>query len=105
MQKYCGKILIYPEQSMWYNYRKPKPLKVGAFSFAVKNNVPVLPIFITCEDTENFDRQTATLNPNIAMFIRSAKRLGKPVVVVLQNGGDRPVFLASCLGAKAVGHL
>ena len=49
------KILIYPEQSMWYNYKKPKPLKVGAFSFAVKNNAPVLPIFITLEDTENFD--------------------------------------------------
>lgn len=49
------KVLIYPEQSMWYNYRKPKPLKVGAFSFAVKNDVPVLPIFITLEDTENFD--------------------------------------------------
>ena len=49
------KILIYPEQSMWYNYRKPKPLKIGAFSFAAKNNAPVLPIFITLEDTENFD--------------------------------------------------
>ena len=49
------KILIYPEQSMWYNYRKPKPLKIGAFSFAARNNAPVLPIFITLEDTENFD--------------------------------------------------
>jgi 1-acyl-sn-glycerol-3-phosphate acyltransferase len=45
------KVLIYPEQSMWYNYRKPKPLKVGAFSFAVKNNVPILPVFITLENT------------------------------------------------------
>ena len=49
------KILIYPEQSMWYNYKKPKPLKIGAFSFAAKNNAPVLPIFITLENTENFD--------------------------------------------------
>ena len=49
------KILIYPEQSMWYNYRKPKPLKVGAFHFAVKNNAPVLPIFITLEDTDKLD--------------------------------------------------
>lgn len=39
------------------------------------------------EDTENFDRQTATLNPNIAMFIRAATKLGKPIVVILQNGG------------------
>ncbi len=45
-------ILIYPEQSMWYNYRKPKPLKSGAYSLAVKNNVPVLPCFITMRDSE-----------------------------------------------------
>lgn len=44
-------ILIYPEQSLWWNYRKPKPLKNGAFKFAVKNHVPVLPIFITMEDS------------------------------------------------------
>ena len=49
------KILIYPEQAMWYNYRKPRPLKVGAFRFAVKNNVPILPVFITTEDTDKFD--------------------------------------------------
>ncbi len=49
------KILIYPEQAMWYNYRKPRPMKVGAFRFAVKNNVPVLPIFITLEDTDRSD--------------------------------------------------
>lgn len=45
-------LLVYPEQSLWWNYRKPKPLKNGAFKFAVKNNVPVLPIFITMEDSE-----------------------------------------------------
>ena len=37
---------------MWWNYRKPKPLKVGGFKFAAKNNVPVLPIFITMEDAD-----------------------------------------------------
>lgn len=44
-------ILIYPEQSMWWNYRKPKPLKEGGFHIAAKNNVPVLPCFITMEDS------------------------------------------------------
>lgn len=47
------KVLVYPEQSLWWNYRKPKPLKNGAFNFAVSNNVPVLPLFVTMEDTEN----------------------------------------------------
>ena len=45
-------VLIYPEQSLWWNYRKPKPLKKGAFRFAVKANVPVVPIFITMQDSD-----------------------------------------------------
>lgn len=44
-------ILIYPEQSMWWNYKKPKPLKDGAFKIAVKNDVPIIPIFITMEES------------------------------------------------------
>ena len=48
-------ILIYPEQSMWWNYRKPKPLKHGAFKMAVRNNVPVIPIFITMQDSDKID--------------------------------------------------
>lgn len=45
-------ILIYPEQSLWWNYRKPKPLKNGAFKFAAKNGVPVIPMFITMTDSD-----------------------------------------------------
>lgn len=45
-------VLVYPEQSMWWNYRKPKPLKKGAYVFACKNNVPVLPCFITMKDSD-----------------------------------------------------
>ena len=45
-------ILIYPEQSLWWNYKKPKPLKNGAFRLASRNNVPIIPIFITMEDTD-----------------------------------------------------
>ena len=48
-------ILIYPEQSMWWNYRKPKPLQDGAFALAVSNNVPIVPIFITMEDSDTLD--------------------------------------------------
>ncbi len=44
-------ILIYPEQSLWWNYRKPKPMKSGSFDIAVKNHVPIVPCFITMEDT------------------------------------------------------
>ena len=35
-----------PEQAMWVDYEKPRPMKIGAFRFAVKNTVPVVPMFI-----------------------------------------------------------
>ena len=45
-------ILIYPEQSLWWNYKKPKMLKIGAYKMAAKNNVPIVPIFITMKNSE-----------------------------------------------------
>ncbi len=60
-------ILIYPEKSMWWNYKKPKPLKDGAYKFSARNNVPVIPIFITMEDSDilgedGFPVQEYTIN-------------------------------------------
>lgn len=48
-------ILIYPEQSLWWNYRKPKPLRKGAYTLAVKNNAAVLPVFITMQGSDIVD--------------------------------------------------
>ncbi len=43
-----GKIVnFYAEQVMWTNYQKPRPMKDGAFHYAIKFHVPVLPIFCT----------------------------------------------------------
>lgn len=39
------------------------------------------------ESTENFDRRSAQLNPNIDFFIEAACDLDKQVIVVLQSGG------------------
>ena len=60
-------ILIYPEQSLWWNYRKPKPLKNGGFKLAARNKVPIIPIFITMEDSnilgeDGFPVQEYTIN-------------------------------------------
>lgn len=43
-------ILIYPEQEMWFNYRKPRPGKRGAFLFAAQFGVPVVPSFVEMQD-------------------------------------------------------
>ncbi len=40
------KILIYPEQEMWLNYRKPRPPKRGAYYYASLYSVPVLSFFV-----------------------------------------------------------
>ncbi len=49
------KILIYPEQAMWFNYRKPRPMQTGAFRLAARNNVPVIPVFIGMKDSKYID--------------------------------------------------
>ncbi len=43
-------VLIYPEQAMWWNYKKPRPYKVGGFKIAYRAGVPVVPTFITMQD-------------------------------------------------------
>ena len=49
-------VLIYPEQGMWWNYRKPRPFKIGGFKMAYRAGVPVLPTFITLQhDKERVD--------------------------------------------------
>lgn len=45
-------VLIYPEQGMWWNYRKPRPFKIGAFKIAARAGVPVVPAFVTMKDDE-----------------------------------------------------
>ena len=45
-------VLIYPEQGMWWNYRKPRPFKIGAFKITARAGVPVLPTFVTMKDDE-----------------------------------------------------
>ncbi len=39
-------VLYNPEASLWPYYREIRPYKRGAFSMAVKNNVPVLPMIV-----------------------------------------------------------
>lgn len=43
-------ILIFPETSEWWCYEKPRPYANGAFHYAIKFDVPILPVFITFKD-------------------------------------------------------
>jgi 1-acyl-sn-glycerol-3-phosphate acyltransferase len=42
-------VLFYPEQSEWWYYKKVRPFKDGAFHYACKYDVPVVPCFISFE--------------------------------------------------------
>ena len=45
-------VLIYPEEEMWFNYRKPRPCKRGTYLFAAEMNVPIISCFTEIIDTD-----------------------------------------------------
>ncbi len=48
-------LLVYPEQAMWWNYKKPRLYRIGAYRWASRNNVPIIPCFCTMEDLDTFE--------------------------------------------------
>ena len=50
-------VLIYPEQEMWLNYRKPRPPKRGAYYFAAKLQIPVVCCFVEMVDEPEMDTE------------------------------------------------
>lgn len=86
-------ILVYPEQSMWWNYRKPKPLKKGAYTFAAKNKVPVLPCFITMEDTDvmdgdGFPVQAYTIHIEAPIYPDKNKNKAENIDMMMQKNSE-----------------
>lgn len=86
-------ILVYPEQSMWWNYRKPKPLKKGAFNFAASNKVPVLPCFITMEDTDVMDEdgfpvQAYTVHVGEPIYPDKDKTKAENIEMMMQKNAE-----------------
>ncbi len=83
-------VLVYPEQSLWWNYRKPKPLKKGAYNFASKNHVPVLPCFITMKDSDvlgpdGFYVQEYTINISKPIYPKEGQSIAQNTNMLLQE--------------------
>lgn len=60
-------VLIYPEQEMWFNYKKPRPGKRGAYYYAAKLGAPVISCFVEMtelpeNDTEEFKKVKFTVH-------------------------------------------
>lgn len=49
-------VLIYPEKEMWFNYRKPRKFKRGAYYYAARLNVPVISCFVEMQDLPQNDK-------------------------------------------------
>lgn len=45
-------ILIYPEEEMWFNYKKVRNLRPGAYHLAAKYNVPIVSCFVEMREKE-----------------------------------------------------
>lgn len=56
-----GFIHFYPEQALWLRYEQSRPLKKGAFYYASKNNVPIIPIVICFRKTKMLKKKSVTV--------------------------------------------
>ena len=88
------KILIYPEQGMWWNYKKPRPLKKGAFLFAAKFNAPVVPCFLTLRDSDitgddGFPVQEFTLNILPPIYPEADMPANKCADIMLERNAEQ----------------
>jgi 1-acyl-sn-glycerol-3-phosphate acyltransferase len=50
-------LLIYPEQEMWFHYRKPRPGKRGAYYYAALYGVPVVSCFVEMQELKSWDKK------------------------------------------------
>lgn len=60
LQKYLERgdwINFFPECSEWWCYEKPRPYQIGAFHYAAKYNVPIIPLFITFQKTSKLNEE------------------------------------------------
>lgn len=57
-----------PEHALWWNYQKPRPMKDGAFHYAVKFNVPVVPVFCTFKKSKRGGMRKLRINILPAVF-------------------------------------
>ncbi|MBO5394797.1 MAG: 1-acyl-sn-glycerol-3-phosphate acyltransferase [Clostridia bacterium] len=72
-------ILVFPEKSLWHGYKGIRPFDKGAFSLAVNNEVPVLPIVITLKTrNKNKKRPKYTAYFHIKPVVCGDETLAKP---------------------------
>lgn len=75
-------VLIYPEEEMWFNYRKPRPCKRGAYQFASMFNVPVISCFTEIVDLKEIDNEEFNK-------VKYVVHILKPIIPDLEKSSKR----------------
>lgn len=57
-----GFVHFYPEQSLWLKYEQSRPLKKGAFHYASKFNVPIIPMIICFKKSYSIKKYRVVVN-------------------------------------------
>lgn len=57
-----GAVLIYPEEQMWFNYRRPRPGRHGVYDYAAQLNVPIVSLFTESIDTGKPEKSDPEFN-------------------------------------------
>lgn len=83
-------VLMYPEQEMWFNYRKPRPLKRGAYHYAAKFGVPVVSCFVQIDDlpgvgNDGMGRIRCTLHVLDPIFPDSDKSVRENSILMMRQ--------------------
>ncbi len=63
-------INFFPERAEWWCYEKPRPQLSGAYKIATKNNVPIIPIFITFNQTEESKKSPLGLKQFVVNILK-----------------------------------
>ena len=91
---------IYPEGSMWEYYQPIRPFKIGAFSFAVKCNKPIIPMAFSYREPswfrKKFLKQIAlfTLNIGEPLFPNRELEMSKQIEDLTVRAHRSVCFLA-----------
>lgn len=83
-------ILIYPEKEMWFNYRKPREFKRGAYYYAARLNVPIISCFVEMQDlperdTGDFNKVKYTVHILDVLYPDSTKTVKENSVEMCQT--------------------
>lgn len=81
-------ILFYPEGSMWQDYTKPRPHLNGAYHYAVRFNLPIIPLFIAFPPQRNKNKFKRKAVVHILPPIYPNAHLGKAEnIEYMKNAG------------------